>query len=99
MNKKKVYATPNRVTPNRPVIFDPDICDGCNMCVNYCQVDIMIPNPKKGSPPILLFPEECWYDGVCVTACPKEGAIKLNHPLQQRVRWKRKETGEQFRVK
>jgi hypothetical protein len=33
-----------------------------------------------------------------VTHCPKPGAIKLNHPLTQRVRWKRKTTNEHFRV-
>ena len=27
-----------------------------------------------------------------------EDAIKLNHPLMQRVRFKRKDTGEHFRV-
>jgi len=99
MIDKKVYATPNRITPNRPVNFNADLCDGCLKCVNICQVDIMIPNPEKGKPPIVLFPEECWYCGSCVEECPNEGAIKLNHPLQQRVRWKRKETGEHFRVK
>jgi hypothetical protein len=33
-----------------------------------------------------------------VDHCPKAGAIVLNHPLTQRVRWKRKKTGEHFRV-
>jgi hypothetical protein len=27
-----------------------------------------------------------------------EGAIKMEHPLNQRMGWKRKETGEYFRV-
>lgn len=96
---EKVYATPNRATPHKPVIFNLDICDGCNTCVNVCQVDVFIPNPEKGGPPIILYPDECWYGGCCVAECPKPGAIKLNHPLTQRVRWKRKETGEHFQVK
>jgi hypothetical protein len=33
-----------------------------------------------------------------VDHCPKPGAIVLNHPLTQRVRWKRKSTSEHFRV-
>ena len=98
MTQKKVYAFPNRCTPSRPVIFNPDICNGCNICVDVCQVDILIPNPEKGKPPIVLYPGECWYGGCCVAMCPKPGAIKLNHALPQRVRWKRKETGEHFRV-
>ncbi|MBW2031497.1 MAG: ferredoxin family protein [Deltaproteobacteria bacterium] len=93
-----VYATPNRITPNRPVLFNPDLCTGCNRCVNTCDADIMIPNPEKGTPPIILFPDECWYCGCCVDTCPEDGAISLNHPLTQRVLRKRKETGEIFRV-
>jgi NAD-dependent dihydropyrimidine dehydrogenase PreA subunit len=96
--KKGVKATPNPVTPNKPLLFEKKRCNGCNACVDICPMDIMIPNPKKGSPPILLFPEECWYCGSCVLHCPRKGAIELTLPLIQRVRWKRKETGEHFRV-
>lgn len=94
----EVYATPNATTPGQPVVFDAAVCTGCNICVHVCLEDVFIPNPGKGGPPILLYPEECWYCGPCVSACPHEGAIRLNHPLQQRVRWKRKSTGEHFRV-
>jgi len=61
-------------------------------------MDIFIPNQEKGKPPVILYPDECWYGGDCVSHCPVPGAIKLNHPLMQKVRWKRKETGELFRV-
>jgi NAD-dependent dihydropyrimidine dehydrogenase PreA subunit len=98
MIQEKVYATPNMPTPSRPVKFNSDICIGCNECVNTCQMDIFIPNPEKGNPPIILYSEECWYCGCCVIECPKPGAIKLNHPLMQRTRWKRKVTGEHFRL-
>lgn len=96
--KRKIYATPNLITPNRPLIFDKERCSGCNTCVDICPMDILIPNPKKGREPIILFPDECWYCGSCVIHCPKKGALKLNLPLIQRVRWKRKSTGEHFRV-
>jgi NAD-dependent dihydropyrimidine dehydrogenase PreA subunit len=98
---EKIYATPNATAPMRPVIFNADACNGCNLCVEICQIDVFMPNPKKGKPPIVMYPDECWYCGCCVGACPnsKKGAIKFNHPLAQRVRWKDKETGEQhFRV-
>ena len=98
MKNETVMATPNRITPNRPVLFNPDICTGCNSCVNYCDTDVLIPNPDKGDTPIILFPDECWYCGCCVDGCPQSGAITLNHPLTQRVRWKRKKTGEFFRL-
>ncbi len=98
MAQNKVYAVPNVITPNRPVIFDPDVCTACNICVDVCQMDVLIPNPEAGKPPLRLFPDECWYCGTCVEDCPEQGAIRLNHPLINRVRWKRKETGEHFRV-
>ena len=41
-----------------------------------------------------MYPDECWYDGACVMECPRPGAIRLNHPLAQRVTFKRKATGE-----
>jgi NAD-dependent dihydropyrimidine dehydrogenase PreA subunit len=99
MAQHKVYALPNACTPSTPVTFDPEICNGCNQCVDICQVDVLIPNPQKGKPPIVLYPEECWYGGCCEGACPRPGAITLHLPLPQLVRWKRKETGEHFRVK
>jgi NAD-dependent dihydropyrimidine dehydrogenase PreA subunit len=95
---KNLYATPNATAPTRPIIFDPDLCIGCNTCVDVCQMDVFIPNPEKGEPPIIVYPDECWYEGCCVVMCPAPGAIRLNHPLMQRVRWKRKETGEHLRV-
>lgn len=93
MSGKKAYAVPEPGASN-PIIFDPNICDGCNQCLEVCQADIMIPNPEKGKHPIVIYPGECWYGGCCVAICPREGAIKLNQPLMNRVRWKRKTTGE-----
>ena len=100
MSDDKLIAMPNIVTPNEPVVFNPDICNGCNHCVEVCQIDVYIPHPEKGKPPIILYPDECAYDGLCVKHCPLwlEGAIKLNTPLIQRLRWKRKATGEYFRI-
>lgn len=96
--KKKIYAYPNKATPSKPVIFDPELCNGCNQCVDICTTDVLVPNPEKGKPPIVLYPEECWYAGCCVVECPISGALRLNHPWMSKVRFKRKETGEHFRV-
>src|SRR5512136_1305163 len=51
-----VYALPNAATPGRPAIFNPEICDGCNTCVDRCPVDVFIPNPEPGKSPIILHP-------------------------------------------
>ena len=94
---QKCYAFPNKTTPSMPIVIDEERCVGCNKCVNICTMDLIIPNPKKGNPPIIMYPEECYHEGDCVTECP-EGAITLRHPLMARVHYKDKETGEIKRV-
>ena len=98
MMDNKAYMVPNPMTPCRAVIIDPKLCIGCNQCVEVCRTDVLVPNPEKGKPPILLYPDECWFGGCCVEPCPVQGAIKMVHPLNQRIGWKRKETGEYFRI-
>ncbi len=81
----------------RPITFDASRCVGCNRCMNICQVDIFIPNPEKGKPPIVLYPGECYYCGSCVMVCPKPGAIHLDHPLMNQAKFvpvKRPESDE-----
>lgn len=70
-----------------PILYDKEKCIGCNRCVEICQVDVLVPNSEKGKPPVVLYPGECWYCGCCVMECPKEGAIRLRHPLMNQVHW------------
>jgi NAD-dependent dihydropyrimidine dehydrogenase PreA subunit len=98
MSRKKVYIMPNVSTPNRPVIFNPEICKGCNKCMEVCPMDVFVPNYEEGKSPVILHPEECWYCGSCVNECPFPGAISSNWPLMQRASWKSKVTGERFHV-
>jgi len=96
----RAYMVPNPPTPNRVLDFDPQVCNGCNRCVAICRSDVLMPNPRKGSPPVVLYPDECWYCGTCVQECGRPGALALAHPLNQSVSvaWKRKDTGEVFRL-
>ena len=94
----KAYMIPNPATPNQAVVIDETLCTGCKQCVEVCRSDVMVPVPGKGKPPIVLYPDECWFCGCCLNHCPVPGAIKVVFPLHQRVGWKRKETGEYFRV-
>lgn len=88
------------------IIFDPEACTGCAnlkepMCVKACRTDMLFPNPVKGEPPIVAYPDECCECGCCVHACPKalKGAIKMNWPVSKSVRWKRKETNSHYRLR
>ncbi|MFC2142651.1 ferredoxin family protein [Acidobacteriota bacterium] len=89
MRAKKVTVSPAPALFD-PLMFDPEICNGCNMCIEVCQVDILYPSPEKGKPPVVLYPGECWYCGCCVDVCPRPGAIELRVPLANRVKWKSK---------
>jgi NAD-dependent dihydropyrimidine dehydrogenase PreA subunit len=93
----RVYMTPNPFAPGEVVTIDPELCDGCNICVERCRSQVLLPNPEEGKPPLIVYPEECWFGACCEAHCPRE-AIKLIHPLNQRIAWKRKETGEYFRI-
>ena len=71
----------------RPIVFEDSLCVGCNRCADVCQVDIFIPNPEKGKHPLVVYPGECYYCGSCVMACPREEAIRLQHPLMNRAKF------------
>lgn len=75
-----------------PIVYDEAKCIGCNRCLEICQVDIFLPNEIKGKPPIVAYPGECWYCGCCVMACPRKGAITLQHPLMNQAVWVDKKT-------
>jgi Na+-translocating ferredoxin:NAD+ oxidoreductase RNF subunit RnfB len=98
--RDKVYMIPNPPTPNNSVDFDPDICIGCNRCIEVCRNDVLMPNPEAGKPPLVIYTDECRYCGCCVEECGRPSAIKMIHPLNQSIvmSWKRKDTGEVFRL-
>ncbi len=92
------YLMPNPMTPCECVTFDETKCVGCNTCVESCRTDVLLPSAEKGKPPIVMFPDECWFCGCCVQDCPIEGSNAMHHPLNQKVAWKRKSTGELHRI-
>ena len=86
---KKINVTPETCISN-PISINADTCIGCNRCMEVCQVDLFIPNPEKGRPPIVIYSGECWYCGCCVDECPIPDTIALNPLLMNRVHWKPK---------
>ncbi len=77
----------------QPLVFDESRCIGCNRCAEVCQVDILLPNPEKGKPPVVMYPGECYYCGSCVMECPRQGAVRLQHPLMNRVKFVEAKSG------
>ena len=94
----KAYMVPNPATPGPAIIINSEICVHCNKCVDVCRRDVLLPNTEVGKPPVVMYSDECWFCGCCVEDCPVPGAIRMEQPLNQRVGWKRKDTGEYFRI-
>ena len=97
MGNKEAYIIPNHTGPTLAIEIDPDLCVSCNSCVNICRTQTILPNPEKGKAPVVAYPDECWYCACCVESC-RSGALQMHLPINQRVFFKRKETGEVFRI-
>ena len=74
-----------------PPIIDKTKCDGCasrdyQLCVEHCPTDVFL-GSKKGQPPNVAYPKECFYENACVLDCPKQ-AITLRIPLPMTVVYK-----------
>lgn len=93
----KAYLVPNPIAPNEAVSIDAEKCVACNKCAGNCRTQTIMKNPEKGKPPIVIYPDECWFCGCCVESC-KNGAITMRYPINQRIFFKRKATGEVFRI-
>jgi NAD-dependent dihydropyrimidine dehydrogenase PreA subunit len=70
-----------------PVVFNEQACNGCNVCVEVCPMDILAANPEKRQPPVVAYGDECRYCGTCWLRCPssEKGAIKIVVPPAMRV--------------
>jgi ferredoxin-NADP reductase/NAD-dependent dihydropyrimidine dehydrogenase PreA subunit len=88
--------TRNPMGPNQAIFIDPELCVSCYQCAEVCRVSVILENPKKDKPPMVVYPDECWFCGCCTINCPT-GAIRMENPMNQKIGYKRKETGEIFR--
>ncbi len=59
--KDEAFIESNVTGPTIAVVIDEDLCIGCNACANICRMQTILPNPEKGKPPIVAYPDECWY--------------------------------------
>ncbi len=93
----QAFMVPNPLGPGQSISIDPEFCIACNQCADTCRNSVMVHNPEKDQPPVVMYPDECWFCGCCTINCPT-GAIKMIHPINQKIAFKRKATGELFRV-
>jgi adenylylsulfate reductase, subunit B len=70
-----------------PPVIDNDKCIKCNSCAQACIGDVFY-GSKKGEIPVIAYPEECWHEAACMSACPVEGAISLRIPLPMMISYK-----------
>lgn len=98
MQKLEELIKPSKL--GRVINIDADRCTGCNLCVEACRRDVLVPNPKRKQPPLVLYPEDCWYCGCCAQECTSK-AIRIVYPLYQRIAvvWKEKDKDEIFYLK
>jgi NAD-dependent dihydropyrimidine dehydrogenase PreA subunit len=73
--------------PFKAIEINAGACTGCNTCVDICPMDVLAPNAEQGMPPVVAYPDECWFCGCCTEMCPQKEkeAIHVIIPLPMRV--------------
>jgi len=49
--------------------IDPELCNGCGICVNVCSCDVIRMSEEKKA--VIKYPEECIVCLYCEEECPK----------------------------
>ena len=53
-----------------PIVIDDAACkQGCTICDYFCPGDIIY-RIAPDQLPVVKYPDECWYCGICADKCP-----------------------------
>lgn len=96
-DKNTVYIVPNVTGPTEAISIDENLCVGCYHCADICRMQAIMRNPVPGKPPVIVYPDECWYCACCVEEC-HTGALQMRLPINQRILFKRKDSGQIYRI-
>ena len=51
--------------------IDPELCNGCGICINSCSVDV-IRMDTETEKAIIRYPEDCMSCALCEEDCPQD---------------------------
>ncbi len=74
---KKHDAPAEIVFSNHLVQADSEVCTGCGLCLERCQMDALLLNEDEL---IEVMPKRCIGCGLCVTTCPTEALTLIKKP-------------------
>lgn len=56
-----------------PVRVDPEMCDGCDYCLKFCECPGLVKNPETGK--VFIDNARCIDCGECVSMCPLDAIV------------------------